>query len=46
MLLVEDGGLAASIDQVDTAVRNFGMALWPFQLPDLAGNDIDYSIRR
>lgn len=43
MLLVEDG---VSIEKVDKALRNFGMALGPFELSDLAGNDIGYNIRR
>lgn len=44
MLLVE--AAAASIEQVDAAFLNFGMALGPFQLSDLAGNDIGFNIRR
>jgi 3-hydroxyacyl-CoA dehydrogenase/enoyl-CoA hydratase/carnithine racemase len=43
MLLVEDN---ATIEQVDRALLNFGMALGPFQLSDLAGNDVGYNIRR
>jgi 3-hydroxyacyl-CoA dehydrogenase/enoyl-CoA hydratase/carnithine racemase len=43
LLLTEDG---ASIAQVDAALLNFGMALGPFQMSDLAGNDVGYYIRR
>jgi 3-hydroxyacyl-CoA dehydrogenase len=37
---------AARIDQIDAAVsEDLGMALGPFAMADLAGNDIGYSIR-
>ena len=43
MLLVEGH---ASIERVDAALANyFGMALGPFQLGDLAGNDVGFYIR-
>jgi len=42
-LLTERG---ATIAQVDQALLEFGMALGPFQMSDLAGNDIGYHIRR
>jgi 3-hydroxyacyl-CoA dehydrogenase len=45
MLLVE-GRAKSTIEQVDKALLDFGMALGPFQLSDLAGNDIGYNIRR
>lgn len=38
--------LGATIAQVDQALLEFGMALGPFQMSDLAGNDIGYNIRR
>eukprot|EP00814_Leptocylindrus_danicus_P007958 CAMPEP_0116009748 /NCGR_PEP_ID=MMETSP0321-20121206/3608_1 /TAXON_ID=163516 /ORGANISM="Leptocylindrus danicus var. danicus, Strain B650" /LENGTH=239 /DNA_ID=CAMNT_0003478751 /DNA_START=90 /DNA_END=809 /DNA_ORIENTATION=+ len=44
-LLLEGGGCSVvSIDQA--AIRNFGMALGPFQMSDLAGNDIGYLIKQ
>ena len=48
MLLVENDGVTRppSIQQVDAALLNFGMALGPFQLSDLAGNDVGYNIRK
>lgn len=42
LLLVE----GATIDQVDQALLDFGMALGPFQMSDLAGNDVGYNIRK
>lgn len=36
----------ASIEQIDQALLDFGMALGPFQLSDLAGNDVGYNIRK
>jgi len=42
--LVAEG--AASITQVDEAVVELGVALGPFVMGDLAGNDVGYNIRR
>lgn len=33
-------------EQVDRAVENFGMAMGPFRMGDLAGNDIGWAIRK
>ncbi|GKZ00995.1 long chain fatty acid oxidase [Mayamaea pseudoterrestris] len=47
MLLVEkQDKKPPSIQQVDAALLNFGMALGPFQLSDLAGNDVGFNIRK
>lgn len=48
LLLVEQSSFKhPSIAQVDHALRHtFGMALGPFEMSDLAGNDIGYSIRK
>ena len=48
LLLVEpSSSKCPSIAQVDHALRHtFGMALGPFEMSDLAGNDIGYSIRK
>lgn len=35
-----------SIADVDNAFLRFGMALGPFQMSDLAGNDVGYNIRK
>ncbi len=42
-LLIEEG---ASPQQVDHALERFGMAMGPFRMADLAGNDIGWSIRK
>jgi 3-hydroxyacyl-CoA dehydrogenase len=42
MILTEGQG---TIDSVDRAFLQFGMALGPFQMGDLAGNDVAYNIR-
>lgn len=42
-LLVEEG---ASPQQVDRAMEKFGMAMGPFRMADLAGNDIGWAIRK
>lgn len=42
LVLTENG---MSVQEVDDALLNFGMALGPFQMGDLAGNDIGYNIR-
>lgn len=42
-VLVEN---TCSVDNVDKALLEFGMALGPFQMGDLAGNDVGYNIRR
>jgi 3-hydroxyacyl-CoA dehydrogenase len=41
--LLEEG---ASPQQVDGALEKFGMAMGPFRMSDLAGNDIGWSIRK
>jgi 3-hydroxyacyl-CoA dehydrogenase len=43
MFLVEEG---ASPAQVDRALEKFGMAMGPFRMSDLAGNDIGWAIRK
>jgi 3-hydroxyacyl-CoA dehydrogenase len=43
MFLVEDG---ASPQEVDAALETFGMAMGPFRMSDLAGNDIGWKIRQ
>jgi 3-hydroxyacyl-CoA dehydrogenase len=42
-MLVLEG---AKIEQVDAALRNFGMPMGPFQMGDLAGLDIGYKSRK
>ena len=41
--MLEEG---ASPEQVDRALESFGMAMGPFRMGDLAGNDIGWSIRK
>ena len=41
--LLDEGALPA---QVDAAVERFGMAMGPFRMGDLAGNDIGWAIRK
>ena len=41
--LLEQGALP---EQVDAAVEQFGMAMGPFRMGDLAGNDIGWAIRK
>ncbi|MBU6440992.1 MAG: enoyl-CoA hydratase/isomerase family protein [Betaproteobacteria bacterium] len=41
--LVEEG---ASPQQVDRALEDWGMAMGPFRMSDLAGNDIGWAIRK
>ena len=43
LFLLEEG---ASVPQVDRALERFGMAMGPFRMSDLAGNDIGWSIRK
>ena len=43
MFLLEEG---ASVQQVDAALEGFGMAMGPFRMSDLAGNDIGWHIRK
>jgi 3-hydroxyacyl-CoA dehydrogenase len=43
MFLLEEG---ASPAQVDRALENFGMAMGPFRVSDLAGNDVGWYIRK
>src|SRR6185295_10199628 len=41
--LIDEGALPA---QVDRALEAFGMAMGPFRMSDLAGNDIGWLIRK
>jgi 3-hydroxyacyl-CoA dehydrogenase len=41
--MLEEG---ASPEQVDSALEDFGMAMGPFRMGDLAGNDIGWAIRK
>ena len=43
LLLLEEG---CTPDQVDKAVESWGMAMGPFRMSDLAGNDIGWAIRK
>jgi 3-hydroxyacyl-CoA dehydrogenase len=43
LFLLEEG---ASPQQVDGAMEKFGMAMGPFRMSDLAGNDIGWAIRK
>jgi 3-hydroxyacyl-CoA dehydrogenase len=43
MALLEEG---ASVEAIDTAMEDFGMAMGPFRMSDLAGNDIGWAIRK
>ena len=43
LFLLQEGALPA---QVDRALEAFGMAMGPFRMSDLAGNDIGWSIRK
>ncbi len=43
MFLLDEG---ASVAQVDHAVENFGFAMGPFRMSDLAGNDVGWYIRK
>jgi 3-hydroxyacyl-CoA dehydrogenase len=43
LFLLEKG---ASPQQVDAAMEKFGMAMGPFRMSDLAGNDIGWAIRK
>jgi 3-hydroxyacyl-CoA dehydrogenase len=43
MFLLEEG---ASPAQVDRALEKFGMAMGPFRMSDLAGNDVGWRIRK
>jgi len=43
MFLLEEG---ASPRQVDAALEDFGMAMGPFRMSDLAGNDVGWRIRK
>jgi 3-hydroxyacyl-CoA dehydrogenase len=47
-LLLTEGGYSASptIQEIDKAFTDFGMVLGPFQMGDLAGNDIGYYVRK
>ena len=41
--MLEEG---ASVQQIDVALERFGMAMGPFRMGDLAGNDIGWLIRK
>lgn len=41
--MLEEG---ATVQQIDMALERFGMAMGPFRMTDLAGNDIGWSIRK
>ena len=43
LLMVEEGALPA---QVDKALEKWGMAMGPFRMSDLSGNDIGWAIRK
>ncbi|MEL6185435.1 MAG: 3-hydroxyacyl-CoA dehydrogenase NAD-binding domain-containing protein, partial [Myxococcota bacterium] len=43
LLLVEEGAMPA---QVDKALEKWGMAMGPFRMSDLSGNDIGWAIRK
>jgi 3-hydroxyacyl-CoA dehydrogenase len=43
LFLLEEGALPA---QVDRAIEQFGFAMGPFRMSDLAGNDIGWAIRK
>ncbi|MEO7744475.1 MAG: 3-hydroxyacyl-CoA dehydrogenase NAD-binding domain-containing protein [Usitatibacter sp.] len=43
MFLLDEGATPA---QVDRALEEFGMAMGPFRMSDLAGNDIGWAIRK
>jgi len=43
LFLLEEGGTPS---QVDRALENWGMAMGPFRMSDLAGNDIGWAIRK
>jgi 3-hydroxyacyl-CoA dehydrogenase len=43
LLLLEEGALP---QQVDRALEKFGMAMGPFRMSDLAGNDVGWYIRK
>ena len=43
MFLLDEG---ASVEQIDRAAEEFGFAMGPFRMSDLAGNDISWYIRK
>ncbi|WP_250451515.1 3-hydroxyacyl-CoA dehydrogenase NAD-binding domain-containing protein [Caballeronia sp. ATUFL_M2_KS44] len=43
LFMLEEGALPA---QVDRAIEEFGFAMGPFRMSDLAGNDIGWAIRK
>ncbi|MDR5813394.1 3-hydroxyacyl-CoA dehydrogenase NAD-binding domain-containing protein [Caballeronia sp. LZ033] len=43
LFMLEEGALPA---QVDRAIEQFGFAMGPFRMSDLAGNDIGWAIRK
>jgi len=42
-LLLDEGALP---EQIDRAIENFGFAMGPFRMIDMAGNDIAWAIRK
>ena len=43
MFMLDEG---AAVEQIDRAIENFGFAMGPFRMGDLAGNDIGWHIRQ
>jgi 3-hydroxyacyl-CoA dehydrogenase len=43
LFMLEEG---ASVQEIDAALEAFGMAMGPFRMSDLAGNDIGWAIRK
>ncbi len=43
LLMVEEGAMP---DQVDRALEKWGLAMGPFRMSDLAGNDIGWAVRK
>jgi 3-hydroxyacyl-CoA dehydrogenase len=43
LFLLDEGALP---QQIDRAIENFGFAMGPFRMSDLAGNDIGWAIRK
>lgn len=43
MFLLDEG---ASVEEIDRAIEEFGFAMGPFRMSDLAGNDVGWYIRK
>ena len=43
LFMLDEG---ASVEQIDGAIETFGLAMGPFRMSDLAGNDIGWHIRK